>query len=122
MANKLLRISPLDSVAVAIQPVAKGETLSVGGVTVTALEDIPAGHKIALKDIREGEPVIKYGYQIGAAKHEIRQGEHVHTDNLHTLLSEQAAYTYHPEIAEGFKEKAAKLADSYKGKVPSIKA
>ena len=122
MANKLLRISPLDSVAVAIQPVAKGETLSVGGVTVTALEDIPAGHKIALKDIREGEPVIKYGYQIGAAKHEIRQGEHVHTDNLHTLLSEQAAYTYHPEIAEGFKEKAAKLSDSYKGKVPSIKA
>lgn len=122
MANKLLRISPLDSVAVAIQPVAKGETLSVGGVTVTALEDIPAGHKIALKDIREGEPVIKYGYQIGTAKHEIRQGEHVHTDNLHTLLSEQAAYTYHPEIAEGFKEKAAKLADSYKGKVPSIKA
>lgn len=122
MANKLLRISPLDSVAVAIQPVAKGETLSVGGVTVTALEDIPAGHKIALKDIREGEPVIKYGYQIGAAKHEIRQGEHVHTDNLHTLLSEQAAYTYHLEIAEGFKEKAAKLADSYKGKVPSIKA
>ena len=122
MANKLLRISPLDSVAVAIQPVAKGETLSVGGVTVTALEDIPAGHKIALKNIREEEPVIKYGYQIGAAKHEIRQGEHVHTDNLHTLLSEQAAYTYHPEIAEGFKEKAAKLADSYKGKVPSIKA
>ena len=75
MANKLLRISPLDSVAVATQPVAKGETLSVGGVTVTALEDIPAGHKIALLDIAKGEKVIKYGCPIGTAQSDIKQGE-----------------------------------------------
>ena len=122
MANKLLRISPLDGVAVAVAPVAKGETLSVGGIEVTALEPIPAGHKIALKDFAKDEAVIKYGYPIGAAKCEIKKGAHVHTDNLHTMLSEQAAYTYNPEIAQDFKDKAAKLAASYKGKVPTIKA
>ncbi len=122
MASKLIRISPLDSVAVAVEPVGKGETLSAGSVTLTALEDIAPGHKIALKDIKAGEPVIKYGYPIGAAKCEIKQGMHVHTDNLHTLLSEEAAYTYDPALAEGFKQNAKALEASYQKKVPTIKA
>jgi len=122
MKNKLLRITPHDSVAVAIQPVAKGETLTVDGITVTALEDIPAGHKIALEAIKAGEPVIKYGYPIGAMKTDIQKGGHVHADNLHTLLEESGTYRYDEKQADAFKAKADELKKRYEGHVPTIQA
>lgn len=122
MKNKLLRIAPHDSVAVAIEPVRKGETLAVGNVMVTALEDIPAGHKIALEDIKAQEPIIKYGYPIGAAKRDIKAGEHVHGDNLHTLLQESAAYRYDEDRARMFKESAETLQKKWDGHVPTIMA
>jgi altronate hydrolase len=118
MKNKLLRITPHDSVAVAIQPVAKGETLTVDGITVTALEDIPAGHKIALEAIKAGEPVIKYGYPIGAMKTDIQKGGHVHADNLHTLLEESGTYRYDEKQADAFKAKAEELKKGTKGTFP----
>ena len=65
---ELLRIIPKDNVAVALSAVEKGAVLTVDGITVTALSDIPAGHKIALFDIKQGENVIKYGFPIGYAK------------------------------------------------------
>lgn len=43
---------------------------------------VPYGHKIAVRDIRPGEPILKYGEQIGKANCLIRQGEHVHVHNL----------------------------------------
>ena len=51
--TKLIRITERDNVAVALHPVSKGETLQAGDVTVTAAEDIPQGHKIALEPIRK---------------------------------------------------------------------
>ncbi len=46
---KAIRIHPLDNVAVAMEPIAKGETITLeDGVCVTALQDIQRGHKIAL--------------------------------------------------------------------------
>ena len=66
------------------------------GGSVTLLEDIPMGHKVALRDIAKDEPVIKYGFPIGAAKTDIPKGAHIHTHNLHTLLSGELSYTYHP--------------------------
>jgi altronate dehydratase small subunit len=51
-------------------------------VTVTAGQNIPIYHKIAVKPIRKGERVIKYGEQIGIAQTDIRPGDHVHTHNL----------------------------------------
>ena len=42
---------------------------------------IPFGHKAALRTIREGEPVLKYGVPIGAATQDIQPGEHVHVHN-----------------------------------------
>ena len=122
MANKLLRIAPQDSVAVCVEPVSKGETLAAGGITVTALEDITFGHKIALKDIKAGEPVIKYGYPIGLARCDIHKGAHVHTENVRTGLSEHADYHYDPQVAEGFRKRADELAASWKGKVPTVMA
>ena len=55
------------------------------------------GHKYALRDIAEGENVIKYGNPIGHATAPIKAGEHVHTHNVATNLSDNLVYTYTPD-------------------------
>ncbi|MEP1207352.1 MAG: UxaA family hydrolase [Rhizobiaceae bacterium] len=51
---------------------------------LTANDDVPIGHKIALKDIAEGDTAIKYGEDIGKFVGAVKQGSHVHTQNLKT--------------------------------------
>ncbi len=94
--NKLVRIASGDMVAVALQPLTAGETIAYNGGEIAPLEDIPMGHKVALRDIQKGEPVIKYGFPIGSATEDIPAGGHVHTNNLHTLLSGALEYEYKP--------------------------
>ena len=94
--NKLVQITPKDMVAVALQPLAAGEAVDYGRGVVVPLSDIPMGHKVALRAIRKGEPVIKYGFPIGEATEDIPEGGHVHSHNLHTLLSGAHDYEYHP--------------------------
>ena len=65
-------------------------------VMLEATENVPAGHKVALKDIPEGSPVIKYGNVIGYAKCNIHEGDWVHVHNVRTGLSGKLEYTYHP--------------------------
>ena len=96
--TKLIRITERDNVAVALHPVSKGETLQAGGVTVTAAEDIPQGHKIALEPIAEGAAVVKYGYPIGHTTAAVDTGAWVHTHNMKTNLSGEEEYTYEPEV------------------------
>lgn len=96
--TKLIRINPRDNVAVALHPVAAGETLLVGGGAVTAAEDIPQGHKIALAGIACGQPVVKYGYPIGHATADIAAGAWVHTHNMRTNLSGEEEYSYEPKV------------------------
>ena len=91
---KLLRINDNDNVAVALDDIKEGESLSVSGMQVTALDDIQRGHKIALSDINAGENVIKYGFPIASAKEAIKAGKWVHTHNAKTNLSELSDYTY----------------------------
>ena len=52
---------------------------------VTVLDDIPYGHKIALEDMEAGQPVIKYGEELGRASRNIRRGNHVHVHNLDSM-------------------------------------
>ncbi|PWG65435.1 UxaA family hydrolase [Sediminicurvatus halobius] len=47
-------------------------------------DDIPIGHKLAIRDLPEGETVIKYGVDIGRVVAPIRTGEHVHVHNVKT--------------------------------------
>ena len=94
--NEMVRINPADTVAVALAPLKAGETVSFGDGTVTLRDDLPMGHKAALRDIRKGEAVIKYGYPIGEATEDIPAGGHVHVHNLHTLLSGEKEYEWHP--------------------------
>ena len=51
---------------------------------ITARSDIPIGHKIALKDYKLGDTVIKYGTDIGKIVAPIARGEHTHVQNLKT--------------------------------------
>ena len=97
---KGIRIHPDDNVAVALEDLRKGETLTLDTVSVTAIEDIARGHKIALRDIKEGEPVVKYGNPIGLAKADIPAGAWAHVHNVRTGLSESADYTYDHKVYE----------------------
>lgn len=53
-------------------------------ITVKVLNDIPIGHKLALKDLSPDDDVIKYGVNIGRVVAPIKLGEHVHVHNLKT--------------------------------------
>lgn len=72
-------LSADDDVALAIRALAPGDAVVAG---VTALEPIPAGHKVALRARRRGDLVLKYGQPIGEATADIAAGAHVHVDNL----------------------------------------
>ncbi|MBE6533007.1 MAG: altronate dehydratase [Ruminococcaceae bacterium] len=56
------------------------------------------GHKYALRDIKCGEDIIKYGNPIGHAVADIKKGEHVHTHNVKTNLSGNLEYSYEPKF------------------------
>ena len=79
-----------DNVGVATIDIKAGEKAkglymdSQAPVEVKALKDIPLGHKIALKDMKIGDAVIKYGHDIGKVVTNINIGDHVHVDNLKT--------------------------------------
>lgn len=92
----IIKINQEDNVAVALRPIAKGETLTVGDVSVTVLEEIPQGHKVALRPVKAGEKVVKYGFCIGFAKEDIEAGGWVHVHNLKTALGDLLTYEYEP--------------------------
>ena len=62
METKYLRINPADNVAVAIVNLPAGEYLSVDGIEITLNEDIPAGHKFALKNFSEVYNVVVWHF------------------------------------------------------------
>ena len=53
-------------------------------VKVPSINEIPLGHKIALKDFKEGDTILKYGHDIGKVVKAIKKGEHVHVHNVKT--------------------------------------
>ena len=96
MALELIRINELDNVAVAAGAIPAGTRCAAGRTEVTALEEIPRAHKIALEDLAVGATVTKYGAPIGTAVRDIRAGEWVHVHNLETGLSGELDYVYEP--------------------------
>ena len=108
-----IRIHEDDNVAVALRQIAAGETLTVGSYEVTALEEIPQGHKFALKPIGQGEEVIKYGFCIGFAKEAVKAGGWVHVHNLRTALGDLLEYQYEP-VVSGVKETEHACFDGYR--------
>ena len=86
MRNAMI-IDDRDNVIVAIEEIKKGSDVTYflkdqTPKSLKALEDITIYHKIAAKNIKAGEPIIKYGEHIGIAAKDIKQGEHVHVHNV----------------------------------------
>lgn len=100
METKYLKINPADNVAVAIAPLKAGEKLTIDGQEIVLNEDVPAGHKFALKGFAAGEDIIKYGYPIGHAIQAQRQGDWMNEKNIKTNLAGLLEYTYNPVNAD----------------------
>jgi altronate hydrolase len=80
-ADLTIRLNAADDVVIARVELREGTTLvKEGNVAVAAR--VPAGHKVAIRAIRQGEPVRRYNQIIGFATRDIRAGEHVHVHNL----------------------------------------
>jgi len=90
MSKKAVQIDHLDNVATVTSDTRAGETVEVlspsGEVIlkVKPVEDIRFGHKIALKTIKRGETVVKYGEVIGVASRDINPGDWVHVHNVNS--------------------------------------
>ncbi len=90
MKHNALIHDPKDDVAVVVVDIKKGDTVSAvtlegkAVAKVTAIEDIPLGHKIAMRDMAAGKKVIKYDRGVGVVYKDIKQGAHVHTQNIKT--------------------------------------
>lgn len=81
-----LKVSEKDNVVTVLSQVKKGETVSYldnkEKREVVAQNDIPIYHKIAIRDIKTDEDIVKYGENIGRASIDITKGSHVHTHNV----------------------------------------
>ncbi len=83
MDDNLLIIDPRDNVAVALRNLVPGEEGRGKGVSgIKVIDEIPASHKIALRDLDQGEEIIKYGEVVAVTTRVITRGEWVHTHNL----------------------------------------
>ncbi len=91
-----VRVHPDDDVAVAVRPLAAGTEVLVEGARVTLADDVPAGHKFALRALGAGDPVRKYGFAVGAATAPVAAGAWVHEHNLATGLGAAADYGPRP--------------------------
>ena len=69
--QEFIKINREDTVAVALKPLSKGSTVAADQNTVVLKENIPQGHKFALRFIKAAEEVVKYGFRIGYAKEDI---------------------------------------------------
>ena len=100
METKYLKINPADNVVVAISNLAAGEVICDGDKEIVLKEDVPAGHKVTLKDFAEGEDVIKYGYPIGHVRSSVEAGKWINENQIQTNLSGLLEYTYNPVKVE----------------------
>ncbi len=97
--EKIYIINENDNVGVAVAPLASGE---VNGTNTV----VPFGHKIALQNIHEGEEIIKYGHPIGIAKYDIKEGQHVHSNEVESnLVSDNAVHNGFISVQNTFMDK-----------------
>ncbi len=90
-----LQLSPADNIVVLTRGIEAGEMIFIGDQKIPAPARLGPGHKLASRDIRRGEKILKYGAPIGSASRNIQMGEHVH---LHNLQSDYLpTFTLDPE-------------------------
>jgi altronate hydrolase len=84
-AKKWLWLHREDNVAMSLFDFSKGNTVEIDGKTIVLKDPVEYGHKFAVRDLREGEPVVKFAETIGVAGRDIAAGEHVHVHNVKSL-------------------------------------
>lgn len=80
--NSILKTSDNDNVVTCLRALYKGDEIVTDSITYVVKEDIPQFHKMAIKDIKIGEPVYKYGQVIGLATRDINAGDYAHVHNI----------------------------------------
>ena len=98
--DRYIKINSADNVAVAVHPLSSGGTVEIDGLRLTLSEDIPAGHKFALRDLHSGDNVIKYGFPIGHLTADAPAGTRIDHTKLRTNLEGLLEYTYTPVPVE----------------------
>ncbi len=86
--SKAIVLSAKDNVATALGELREGDSITVKNgdeKAVTLRQDIPYGHKFAIRGIKRGEHIIKYGEVIGGATSDISEGDYVHVHNIESL-------------------------------------
>jgi hypothetical protein len=82
MTAKAIALHPSDNVATALSDIEAGDLVVVGAISLKVVEVVPFGHKVALRPIPAGNPILKYGECIGIAKRDIPVGGYVHVENV----------------------------------------
>lgn len=94
-----MQLHPADNVGCLLRTLVRGQRLRIGDQELALSRDLGLGHKIALRDLRAGEKILKFGFPIGSATEDIPAGAHVHLHNMksdylptYTLDRERKAY------------------------------
>lgn len=80
--NGTVHASEKDNLVTCVKAMKAGEWIVVDGVEIEVKDDIPKYHKMAVAEIRKGQPVYKYGEVMGVASRDIRVGEWAHVHNI----------------------------------------
>ncbi len=91
-----IQIHTNDNVIIALKPISKGTEITVADTTVTLLQDVEKGHKIAIHVVELGGMLTKYGEYFGHATQPIQAGEWIHSHNARTNLNDKIEYQYQP--------------------------
>jgi altronate dehydratase len=91
MTNKIaIQIGANDNVVTVVEDTSPGDDVQYmtpeGPQRIALAEAVPMGHKVAIRDIAPGQPVLKYDQPIGAASKPIEKGRHVHDHNVHSAV------------------------------------
>jgi len=97
MVTRILKIHPNDNVLVALQNLAKGETIIHDGHEYTLQDDIQAKHKFFMQDMNAGDHIIMYGVLVGKAQHFILKGGLMDTENTKHASDPYEFRPYHYE-------------------------
>lgn len=83
MRRRSLMIHPSDAVVCVLEDAQKGDTVQLAsGQEIVLLEDIEFAHKVCIRDMKAGEPVIKYGEEIGYMLMDVKRGSWIHNHNM----------------------------------------
>ncbi|ABR46783.1 Altronate dehydratase [Alkaliphilus metalliredigens QYMF] len=118
--KSFIKINETDNVVVALTDLKNGEIIELGDLQVVLQEEIKRGHKFALKEITQGEHILKYGAPIGYATQTIAKGHWVHSHNTKTNLEGVSEYQFNQKLNELIAENRNLNFDGYRRRNGSV--